>query len=176
VIEKSIPLVEQIIAENSIALGKDLEGYKNHVYRMVNYSLAPREATEDERLKIVIAGCFHDLGLWTAGTFDYLPPSAKLAGDYLKRSGLTDWTSEIGLMITQHHKLGIFAGSELVECFRKGDLVDLSLGFIRCGVSAEFIRLARSEFPNSGFHKRILSTAGRWICRHPLDPLPILKW
>jgi hypothetical protein len=40
---------------------------------------------------LVIAACFHDLGIWTDHTFDYLSPSAGLARDYLQRYGLSAW-------------------------------------------------------------------------------------
>ncbi len=46
-----------------------------------------------------VAAVFHDLGIWTNGTFDYLAPSIALARDYLVASAREDWTDEIEEMI-----------------------------------------------------------------------------
>lgn len=59
----------------------------------------------DEREKIIIAGSFHDIGIWSDNTFDYLPPSIVPAKEYLKKNGLEEWIAEIELMISVHHKL-----------------------------------------------------------------------
>jgi hypothetical protein len=40
-------------------------------------------------------------------------------------------------MIDQHHKLGPYRDDPLVETLRKGDLVDFSLGILKCGLPAE---------------------------------------
>jgi hypothetical protein len=38
--------------------------------------------------KIAIAGVFHDLGIWTNKTFDYIAPSVVLAREYLAARGM----------------------------------------------------------------------------------------
>lgn len=159
-------------------ISKDYAGYKNHVYRMIHFCLAQDNFSVEEREKIIIAGCFHDIGIWTENTFDYLSPSVELAKDYLLKSGLENWTVEIGLMIETHHKLREYQAEQnsLVEIFRKGDLVDFSLGFIKCGVPGNYVKEVKDHFPNAGFHKGLVKLAGGWVCRHPLNPLPGLKW
>jgi hypothetical protein len=91
---------------------------------------------------------------------------------------LEQWIPEIGLMIDTHHKLGKYQDfrQPLVEVFRKGDLVDFSLGFIKCGLPGTYIKSVKAQFPNAGFHKRLVKLAGGWFCSHPLNPLPVLKW
>lgn len=175
-IEERIPLLEEILGERSDELGGDLTGYKNHVYRMVHFCFAQRNFDDEEREKIVLAGAFHDLGIWTADTFDYLPPSIDLAKVYLSRKGMDQWTPEIELMINQHHKLRKYGRDELTEVFRKADLVDLSLGLIKYGLSADYVRQIKAQFPNADFHKQLVKRAGKWFCRHPLNPVPVLKW
>lgn len=177
-IEKRIQLVEEVLDNWKKELGNDYLGYKNHVYRMINFCFALHDFNDEEREKIVIAGCFHDLGIWTDSTFDYLPPSVVLAKEYLEQNKLEKWSPEIELMISMHHKLRNYQDKEnhLVEVFRQGDLVDFSLGFVKCGLSKTYIKSVKSQFPNSGFHTRLVKLAGGWFCRHPLNPIPVLKW
>jgi hypothetical protein len=176
-IEEHIPLVEEILAPFG-AEAPGVAGYRNHVYRLINFASGLDDLDEEAHTKITIAACFHDVGLFTDDTLDYLPPSIARARTYLTRAGLESWSSEITTMIDQHHKLRSVGGSEsrLVELFRKADLIDFSLGVFRFDIPSERIREVKRAFPNVGFHKHLLNTAGRWICRHPLNPLPILKW
>lgn len=178
IIEKRIPLLNDILGKWKKELGDDYSGYKNHVYRMINFCFAQNDFNAEESEKIIIAGCFHDLGIWSNDTFDYLPPSVALAKDYLEKNRLEEWISEIELMIEQHHKLGNYTDEQhpLIEVFRQGDLVDFSLGFVKCGLPKTYIKSVKNQFPNAGFHKGLAKLAGKWICRHPLNPIPVLKW
>jgi hypothetical protein len=174
-IEENIPLVEEILDRYKGDLGPDHLGYRNHVYRMIHFSLAQGECSDDEKQKIVVAGCFHDLGIWTAGTFDYLRPSIELAAKYLFDIGLDRWVRQVTLMIDQHHKISSFGNDPLTEAFRRGDLVDFSLGLFKCGVAGSYVKEVKERFPNAGFHKYLVKLAGRWIYHHPLRPVPVLK-
>ncbi|HQU84530.1 MAG TPA: hypothetical protein PKY59_15435 [Pyrinomonadaceae bacterium] len=177
-IEQNIPLVEEILEEWKLVIGKDFSGYKNHVYRMINFCLAEGEFTTDERRKIIIAGCFHDLGIWSEKTFDYIPPSVTLAKDYLQKNSLTDWFPQIGTMIEQHHKISKYEQEkdQLTECFRQGDLIDFSLGIFKCGLPRTFIKSVKKQFPNNGFHKCLVGISIRWAIKNPLNPIPVLRW
>lgn len=177
VIEESIPLLDDILEKWKDELGDNYIGYKNHVYRMINFCFALRNYNQEEREKIIIAGCFHDLGIWSDKTFDYLPPSITLAKEYLKKNNLEKWTPEIELMIGMHHKLGKYQGdNSLIEVFRRGDLVDFSLGFVKCGLPKNYIKSVKNQFPNAGFHKYLVCLASGWVLKHPLNPAPVLKW
>ena len=127
-IESRLPLLEEILEQWRSEIGNDYVGYKNHVYRMVHFCFALRDCNDEERQKIIIAGCFHDLGIWSDHTVDYLPPSVALAKDYLKEKNLESWIPEIDLMIDIHHKIRKYRDDRypLVEVFRKADLVDVS--------------------------------------------------
>lgn len=177
-IHSPIPLLEEILGHWQAKLGADYIGYKHHVYRMAHCCLALRDCTDVERDKIFIAAAFHDLGIWTEETVDYLPPSILLARDYLSAAGLAEWSAEIEDMIDQHHKLRPVhqSVSALVEVFRRGDLVDFSLGVIRFGIPRRDIKALQQQFPNAGFHKRLMQLAGGWFRRHPLSPPPFIKW
>lgn len=177
-IEAHIPLVEEILDPWKDQVGKDFNGYRNHVYRMIHFCLALRDCTGEERRKLIIAGCFHDLGIWTDGTIDYLPPSIALAKAYLEQNNLEAWVPEIALIIDMHHKLRKYRDDRypLVEVFRRGDLVDVSLGMVKWGLPGAEIRSVRTQFPNAGFHKRLTQLAAERFLRHPLRPAPFLKW
>ena len=177
-IEEHFPLVEAILGQWQNEIGDDWLGYKNHVCRMINFCLALRHCQYDERDKIIIAGCFHDLGIWTSDTFAYLPPSMALAQAYLQQNNLEKWIPEITLMIEMHHKLRKYQDEHypLVELFRQGDLVDFSLGIVTCGLPRTYIKSVKSRLPNAGFHKRLVALEMGWLTRHPLNPLPVFKW
>ncbi len=135
-IEENIPLLEDIFSEWKDIIGSEYQGYRNHVYRMVHFCLALRACNDEEREKIIIAGAFHDIGIWIKDTVDYIPPSLPPAMDYLKKRALETWSTEIELMITEHHKIREYKDTAhpLVEVFRKGDLVDFSFGLFKFGI------------------------------------------
>ncbi|MCB0197306.1 MAG: hypothetical protein KDJ65_35490 [Anaerolineae bacterium] len=178
VIEEPISGVEEILGRWQNEIGPDYAGYKNHVYRMINFCFALHNCTPEEREKIIIAGCFHDLGIWTGHTFDYLPPSIAQASTYLEENNLAAWIPEIELMIGEHHKLRKYCDEPhpLVEVFRQGDLVDFSLGLVTCGLPRSYIKSVKRHFPNAGFHKRLVQLELGWFFGHPLNPVPVLKW
>lgn len=175
-IHDRIPLADEIIAAHRGMIGRDFAGYRNHVFRMINFCFAQGGLEEEKREKIIIAGSFHDLGIWPTNTLDYLPPSIELANEYLSRHGLDGWSGEISTMIEMHHRLRRCSADPLAEVFRRGDLVDLSLGFFTSGIAAEHVREVRKRFPNAGFHRKLLRIVARRAVQYPLDPLPIFKW
>jgi len=178
VIEGYIPLLEDILTEWQGTIGDEYEGYKNHVYRMIHFCLALKDCSEEEKEKIIIAGAFHDIGIWIDNTIDYISPSLPPAMEYLKSRDLDAWSAEIKLMITEHHKVREYENSmyPLVEFFRKGDLVDFSLGLFKFGIPELYIKQVKAEFPNAGLHTNLGKRAGRWFVRHPLNPAPMMKW
>jgi hypothetical protein len=158
-------------------LGSDIGAYRNHVGRVLELFL--RFMPECERFDlVVIAACFHDLGVWTHRTFDYLEPSVELAQGYLLSYGQSDARSvaQVSAMIREHHKLTRVAGDPVTEAFRRADWVDLSRGWRRFGVPAAFLRDLEREYPNAGFHSRLIELTRTRLRTHPTAPLPMLKW
>ncbi len=172
------PLIEEILGAWRERIGAQFDGYRGHVYRMFNVCLALRACSDDERRKLAIAACFHDIGLWSDHTADYLPPSMAQAQRYLSDAGFAHWSGEIALMIEMHHRIRPYrdAGYPLVELFRKGDLVDFSLGLIRFGLPRAFVRALKQQIPNAGFHRFLMAGAKDWFSKHPLSPPPFMKW
>ena len=174
----ALPTLDALLAAHAGSLGEDATGYRHHAYRVANFYwlLAPGDADALEKLSIAVA--FHDLGIWTAGTFDYLPPSRILARDYLHQTGKAAWMVEIDAMIECHHKfMRTPAGtSPAVEAFRRADWIDVSLGMRRFGLSRRAVRDVMAAFPDAGFHRRLAEPTLTRLRHHPLDPLPMVRW
>ncbi len=183
---KSAPLLEPAIVARvdgelegfREALGPDAAAYRNHVCRVLAFAarLLPPGRPIPEPL--VFAGIFHDLGIWTDRTFDYLGPSRRLAATAMEGAGRPGLAAEVEAVIEYHHKLTPYRGAfeAGVEVFRRADLVDVSLGLVRFGLPGPFVSRVRREFPNAGFHRRLVELTFRQLLRTPLRPLPMLRW
>lgn len=177
IIEKRLPLVEDILNEYKSSIGSDFDAYRHHVYRVINLCLSLGQFSEMEKAKLQIAGGFHDLGIWTAATLDYLPPSESEASKYLNARGDGAWNTEITEMIEMHHRIRSCRDSSfsLVEVFRRADIADFSLGMVAMGIPNARIAQLKAAFPNAGFHKRLLQLGAKWLFKHPLNPLPMFR-
>ena len=173
----SIPIVDEVLDQYATTLGHDFIAYRNHVHRVANLCLAVTRRSGDDLEKIAIAAAFHDLGIWTDDTFDYIAPSVSLAREYLAVRSRADWIPEIEAMIANHHKITRARANPdcLVEGFRRADWVDVSYGLRRFGVASPFIRSLFATWPSAGFHWRLVEFAAAWFPRHPLAPLPMVK-
>lgn len=170
--------IDGILAPWMAIIGRDYEGYRNHVVRMATFSLMLQPCSLEDQRKIEIAACFHDIGIWTDKTLDYLSPSVSPALRYLDEHGLTEWGQEISQMILKHHKVREIKNgiSPLVELFRKGDLVDFSKGMVRFGLTKTVVNDVIQKFPNAGFHRMLMRQTRKWFVKHPFNPLPMMKW
>jgi len=170
-----IPTVDDVLNAHAIALRDDFVAYRNHVYRIVNLCVAIVGQRELE--KIAVAAVFHDLGIWTKGTFDYIAPSIALAHDYLIARAREDWTTEIEGMIADHHKVtqSTAGPDSLVEAFRQADWIDVTGGLRRFGVPRPFIASLFATWPDAGFHWRLVTLTLDRFRSHPLTPLPMVK-
>lgn len=178
VIENRLPLVDEILGNFKEVIGADFSAYRNHVYRVTNLCFATGHVSQEEKKKIQIAACFHDIGIWTDKTLDYLSPSMREAEKYLRGKGREAWIAEIGEMIEMHHHTRSCSDSiyPLVEAFRRADVADFSLGLVPMGLPKGFIAELKAAFPNSGFHARLVQLGVVWFVRHPLNPLPMFRW
>jgi len=177
-VETSIPFLEEILAPWQETIGADFLGYRNHVTRMLNFCFYLATPNEEERKKLIISAAFHDIGIWSKGTTDYLAPSVEQAISYLNENNLSSWSEEISLIIDEHHKIRAVNHTKfpLIELFRRADLVDFSLGFAKNSVEKSFIRKVKKELPNAGFHKRLMQLTWQRVKKHPLSPFPMIKW
>jgi len=166
-----------LLHAHAVKLGGDYTAYRNHTYRVVNLCVALSSGDPEQIQKIAIAAAFHDLGIWTDGTFDYLQPSIRLASAHLAHSGRAEWTSEIRRMILEHHKISPYRGDPhwLVEPFRRADWVDVSRGLITFGLNRRFLGEIFSAWPGEGFHKRLVQLSLERLRTHPWSPLPMVR-
>ncbi len=174
----SLPTVEEVLNDHASALGHDLIAYRNHVYRVVNLCLAIVGDSRVELEKIAVAAVFHDLGIWTSNTFDYIAPSVAIARKHLAARAMADWIPEIEAMIVDHHKVTPSHANpqSLVESFRRADWIDVSLGLRRFALPRTFIAAVAATWPSAGFHRRLVQMTIDRFWKHPLTPLPMVKW
>ena len=174
----SLSTVEEVLDDYAPELGHDLIAYRNHVYRVVNLCVAILGDSRGELEKIAVAAVFHDLGIWTNHTFDYIAPSVALAREHLAARGMADWIPEIEAMIADHHKVTPSHAHprSLVESFRRADWIDVTRGLRRFGLPRTFIAAASAPWPSAGFHRRLVQLTIDRFLKHPLTPLPMVKW
>jgi hypothetical protein len=172
---RHIPILDEVLNAHAGELGDDFAAYRNHSYRVVNFCVALSTDSTVHLDKIALAAAFHDLGIWTDHTFDYIPPSIRLARAHLMGSGQSAWTSEITEVIFQHHKVLPYQGDSLVKQFRRADLLDVSKGLIRSGLSREFVNHILATWPNAGFHRRLVMLGLQRLTTHPWNPLPMIR-
>jgi hypothetical protein len=159
-------------------IGRDFAGYRNHCRRVFLFCCALSKAEGESRQKIAIASAYHDLGIWTDATFDYLEPSKRLACAFLASTGKPEWTDEIEAMIDQHHKITPWSCNPawLVEPFRQADWIDVTLGAMTFGLDRRYIREIQRRYPNADFHLALARLTLQRMKTHPKDPLPMMRW
>lgn len=155
-------------------LGNDYEKYRNHVCR-VFYNCLMMDKEETNAGKYAVASVFHDIGIWTDNTIDYLAPSIERARQYLATNDKTAWIEEVHAMIYWHHKISPYSGAfkQTVETFRKADYTDVSLGLFTYGFNRKIVAANRKKFPNAGFHFFLVKKIVNNFFRHPFNPLPM---
>lgn len=169
-------MIKNLLHPFKRTLKDDFIKYRNHVCR-VFLNCIHLDRNGDNMEKYAIAAVFHDIGIWTARTFDYIDPSLVRLKAYLKANGKQAWEEELTLMIYWHHKIFRYAGiyQVTVDTFRRADLMDLSYGFFNFGGHKRLIRRNRNLYPDAGFHFFLLRATLRNLLLHPLKPLPMYR-
>jgi len=166
------PIVDAVLDRHRDALGDGLPTYRNHVYRCITYHRLLLGGPIPD--VAALAWAAHDLGIWTAGTFDYLAPSADLGVQHADEFGITD-TDQLRALVSEHHRLRRVDG-RLAETFRQADLVDVSRGLLRRRIRRSAVRAAVEELPYNGFHAFLTKGLTGYAVRHPLRPMPMMRW
>jgi hypothetical protein len=176
-LERLDPL-DRVLETHAAELAGDFAAYRNHTYRVMNFCVSLAPCADATLEKFALAAAFHDLGIWTARTFDYLAPSIDLACTHLACSGHADWRDNVAGMIREHHKVRNYRGTaaELIEPFRRADWIDVSLGALSFGLPRARIREIRAKWPNAGFHQRLAQLTLKRLRTNPWNPIPVLKW
>jgi len=169
--------IDSVLANWQDFIGNDFNAYKNHVYRVLNFAASLHPLSPDEHEKLSIAAAFHDLGIWSHNTLDYLDPSIKLMETWLVGNGKAGWFEELGRIVAEHHKLRPIKDLPIAETFRKADMIDLTKGRFKHGLPKSHIRDVFDALPTHGFHKRLTQLTFNQIKNNPFsNPFPMLKW
>jgi hypothetical protein len=166
------PVVDAVLQRHRDALGDDLPAYRNHVYRGLTYHRALWGAPLPDWA--ALAWAVHDLGIWTARTFDYLGPSSDLASSLAAEFGITD-VGDARTIIAEHHALRP-VGDPMSETFRIADRIDVSRGLLTGPLQRSFVKGVVRELPYLGFHALLVRGLAGYAVTHPRRPLPMLRW
>jgi hypothetical protein len=173
---KEIATLDELLEAHAAELGRDFTAYRNHTYRVVNLCVALSSDDPGQLQKMAIAAAFHDLGIWTDGTFDYLQPSIRLASAHLAHTGREEWVPEITEMILQHHKISAWKGRPdwLVEPFRRADWIDVTR-LRTFGLPRSLLKEIFAAWPGAGFHRKLVQLELGRLRTHPWSPLPMVR-
>ncbi len=166
--------IDSILEVHRSLIGADWAAYRGHCQRLFCYlscfGLSPNEITLTE-----VAIAFHDLGIWTADSMDYLAPSCEAARLYISDQNLEIKIDLVEDMINSHHKMTKAKTHHLAEYLRKADLIDLSATWLRFGIPKEEIKAIKKAFPFVGFQKKIYTKVAKHALKHLWNPFPMLK-
>jgi hypothetical protein len=174
---RDVAIVDDVLRQHASAIGPDLVAYRNHVYRVLNICAEMTDSNVETLETVAVAAVFHDLGIWTERTFDYLEPSVRLAGEYLMHLGRPELIPDVSAMILDHHKITSRRGAvgSLAEAFRRADWIDVTRGVRRFGVPRATLAAIFAAWPSAGFHWRLVELTFERLRSHPLTPLPMIK-
>ncbi|PHR59573.1 MAG: hypothetical protein COA44_01125 [Arcobacter sp.] len=167
--------IDTILKPYLEVIGSDI-GYINHTKRMLLYALELQDLDDVQKEKFIIALSFHDLGIWTEQSFDYLDPSVCLAQKYLKEHDKMEYKKDVVSMINLHHKLTPIKDNDLAELFRKVDMIDVYWGAVSFGIDKKKMKEIKKAFPNNSFHLTLMKWFGKRLLTKPWSPMPMLKW
>lgn len=173
------PSLDALFAPWTAALGQDYTAYRHHVERLLVLCevLAAREGVALDPVALRVAAVYHDLGIWSDATFDYLEPSAARARDWLAASGHAGLAPQVTAMIEAHHKVRAAGpATDAVEIFRRADWIDVTLGLRNAGLPRTRYRALLRQYPDAGFHRRLVELSAKQLLTHPLNPLPMFRW
>ncbi|WP_019925826.1 hypothetical protein [Nocardia sp. BMG111209] len=171
-VRTSHPIVDAVLDRYRREIGESLPTYRNHVLRSLNYQqLLLGEPVPDAA---ALAWAVHDLGIWTAGTWDYLEPSADLVEQHAADFGVDD-IEGARRMVLDHHRLRA-NNDRLSETFRVADRIDASRGLLRRPATRADVEAVVAQLPYRGFHAFLVRRATLYALTHPTHPLPMVRW
>ena len=119
-------VIDELLDPFKTIIAEDYDKYRNHVLRVYQNCLL-LDSNRDNESKYAIASVYHDIGIWTNHSIDYLEPSIEQAKIFLIQTGHEEWIEEISLMIYWHHKWNAYKGEFEVTVgnFRNADWIDV---------------------------------------------------
>lgn len=152
------PRVEALFAPLREQIGRDFDGYRNHVHRTITYAMHFLDQDPACEPLVETAFVYHDIGLWSDRALAYLEPSEALALADNRSQGWGLDPEALAGAIHWHHKITRYRGpnERVIEACRKADWIDASQGRLRKGMPREAITRVESAFPNCGFHAALM--------------------
>lgn len=170
---EELALTKSILEIYRADLGKDYDAYSNHINRV--YTFFRKIYTDPyDPVLLQVALAFHDIGIWTHKTLDYLQPSNDLAQAFVQKNHIKVNVDLLAEIILNHHQVSKNS-HPLVEAYKKADNVDLSLGVASFGLEYSFIKETYQSFPAKGFHWLLTKLFFQQLASNPLNPLPMFK-
>lgn len=152
--------VERFLKKYISYIGKDYDAYRNHIYRVLTYSIHFLHGSTNHLDTIAAALVFHDIGLWTNSSLAYIKPSCELAKRVMKKAKMSPRQVNLAQdIIYYHHKIfdfedvdGSKINAEVVNAVRKADWIDASMGLIQHGMPKVHIQNVTKTIPTYNFH------------------------
>ncbi|MGV9662344.1 hypothetical protein ACWDUL_14965 [Nocardia niigatensis] len=171
-VHTSHPIVDTVLDRHLGELGASFPVYRNHVLRCLNYQ--ERLLGEPVPRTAALAWAVHDLAIWTAGTWDYLEPSADLADVHAAEFGIAD-VAAVRRMVLDHHRIrGV--DDRVTETFRLADRIDLTRGLWHRPLTRADVDSVVAQLPYLGFHRFLARRASSYAVHHPTRPMPMMRW
>jgi hypothetical protein len=176
-VETAHRIADDLFAAYPTQFGAAQCAYRGHVHRDIGLVGLQIDLDMEDAALLGVAAFFHDAGIWLDRTFDYLSPSIGRALDHLGSVNPSD-DAVVRATIMEHHRLRRARSSHpMVEAFRRADLTDLSGGLVPSpGVSFRDYQDLAKRYRSCRFRWQLTAIFLRWVVRHPLRPLPMVKW
>ena len=151
--------------------GGPMERHGLRVFLIADRLATARELKVDREV-LLIAGLLHDVGLYDAASHGgvYVKEGAEFTAEIFRKQGWKEDRIRLCFdAIERHHELRSQwdRGAE-VELIRRADLVDLSDGLIRFGLSREWIRDLFRSVSRQGTYRTIGFEVARVLRHRPL--------
>jgi HD domain len=151
--------------------GGPMERHGIRVFLIADRMATARELEVDREV-LLIAGLLHDVGLYDAASHGgvYVKEGAEFTAEILHKCGWDDARVQLCFdAIERHHELrSQWDRGDEVELIRRADLVDLSDGLVRFGLSREWIRDLFKSVSRDGTYRTIGYEVARVIRHRPL--------
>jgi len=174
--------VESTLEKYKKIIGDDIDGYRNHIYRVLSYTMHFLHGERKYLPQIAVALVFHDIGLWTDSTLAYLEPSSNRAVLEGKGKFNEDDMNLIKSIVYWHHKITSYDGphADIVNAVRKSDWIDATMGVVTYGMPKLHINSVSQAIPNAGFHATLMNFGPRLygsnLIRIVTELSSIFKW
>jgi HD domain len=159
------------LREISGEVGGPMERHGLRVFLIADRLATARDAEVDREV-LLIAGLLHDIGLYDEASHGgvYVLEGAEFTADLLRQQGWEEDRVRLCFdAVERHHELRSQweRGAE-VELIRRADLVDVSAGLVRFGLSREWLRDLFESISREGTYRTIGYEVARVLRHRPL--------